>query len=449
MMPMRLWRSTFGLVALVAVLFALATLGIGAVAYRVTHEAFEEQLDRRISAETAALIEEAQEEGLAGLAEAVRRREIARSTASLDYLLVDGAHHRLAGSMVTRVPSRPGYEELLAYRRGSTHGIAQALTTRIAGGTLIVAADRRDLQEIDWQLKALFAAALAAMLALGVAAAALVGWITRRRLARIDGTALAIISGELDRRVPRDGSGSEFDRLAGTLNRMLDRIAGLMANIRQVSSDVAHDLRTPLTRLTGHLDRALAIDEPAGRIAEIEAASAQAAELLEIFAALLRIAEIEGLADRLSREPVDLGALVEQMAETYRPDMEAKGHRLLCHVMLDVVMAGDRRLLSQAVANLLDNALRHTPSGTTVTLFVRREGGARLLGVSDDGPGVDEADAERLFQRFARGEQARSTPGNGLGLALVAAIAAAHGGRASIMDGAGFGIVLGFPGDPV
>jgi len=444
----RFWRTTFGLVAIVALALAAVTLGIGRIAYEMTHEALEEQLDHRIATETTALLAETRQDGLAGLAKAIRRRETARSTASLDYLLVDGNGRRLAGEIVADPPARPGYEEHFHYHRDGKTSVAQALTTHIGGGVLVVAADRAELYDIDRAMMALFAGALATMLGGGIAAAALIGWLTRRRLARIDATAHAIIEGELARRVPRDGSGSEFDRLAGTLNRMLDRIGGLMENLRQVSSDVAHDLRTPLTRLYNSLDRGLADPDPARQARQIETARAQAAELLEIFAALLRIAEIEGMAERLPRQPLDLSSLVEQMAENYRPDMEESGHPLRCVVEPGITVSGDRRLLSQAIANLLDNALRHTPAGTCVRVSAQRADGHAQVVISDDGPGIDPADAGRLFQRFARSERARSTPGHGLGLALVAAVASAHGGRVALGEGHGFQVVICLPEDP-
>jgi signal transduction histidine kinase len=443
----RFSRSTFGLVVLVALVLAVVTGAIGAIAYEVTHEAIEEQLDHRIAVETAALLAEAHEDGVADLADAIRRRDAARSTASLDYLLVDDAGRKLAGDIEAEAPAQPGYEEFLHYRRAGKTGIAQSLTTLVPGGKLVVAADRGGLKEIDRILATLFAAAFTAMLVVGVGAAALIGGITRRRLARIDATALAIIGGDFHRRVPLDGSNSEFDRLAGTLNRMLDRMAGLMDNLRQVSSDVAHDLRTPLTRLHNSLDRALTEADPAARTAGIEAAREQAGELLDIFAALLRIAEIEGMAERLPRQRLDLSALVEKMAETYRPDMEAAGLHLHRSITPDIGLQGDPRLLSQLLANLLDNALNHTPAGTTVAVSLERLDRAVRIRVADNGPGVAAADESRLFERFARAEQSRSTPGHGLGLALVAAVATAHGGRATLDAETGFSVTIELPSE--
>ena len=378
----RLWRTTFGIVFLASIFYVAATLAIAALAFDVTHEALEKQLDHRIAVETRALLGETREGGFAGIADAIRRRAAVRSGASLDYLLVDDRGQVRAATVQALKPLVPGYEEFFHFRRrGGYQGVAQAQTTKIGGGLLVVAADRADLREIDRTLSRLFAVALAAMLALGLAAAVLVGVMTRRRLSRIDATAQAIIGGDLSRRVPRDHSGSEFDRLAGTLNAMLDRIAALMDNLRQVSSDVAHDLRTPLTRLYNQLERAHGQRGEAEWAAAIGIARDQAAELLEIFAALLRIAEVEGLAERRAAGRVDISALIEEMAETYRPDMEATGHTLLADAAADLSVAGDRRLIAQALSNLLDNAIRHTPTGTTVSLTAWQRAGAVQISV--------------------------------------------------------------------
>ncbi len=441
----RLWRSTFGLSAVVALGFVLATLVIGTAASWLAHEAIEAQLDRRVELETAALLGEMTNGDITALAEEIRLRGSARATASLAYLLLDDSGQVLAATVQPVSPVKPGYSEHFHYRHEGRQGVAQALATPVPGGSLVVAADREDLDAIDRQFILLFVAALIALTLIGIGSAAMIGLATQRRLARIESTAMGIMSGEFARRVPRDGSGSEFDRLADVLNRMLDRIGGLIENLREVSSDVAHDLRTPLTRLCHQLDRAIEEPDAARKTQRIEAARDEAVELLDIFSAILRIAEIEGLAERLPREAVDISGLIEQMAESYLPDMEDSGHVLHCRIEPGLVLNGDRRLLSQALANLLDNSLRHTPSGATVSLLAQRVYGAVRIAVSDDGPGVEAAEANRLFQRFARSERSRSTPGHGLGLALVAAVAAAHGGSARIDGDGGFSVVLEFP----
>jgi hypothetical protein len=211
------WRTTFALVAIVGIVFALTTLAIGVIAFEATHEALEQQLDHRIATETAALIDEG-EDGAEGVAAAIRRREAARSTASLDFLLIDANGVRIAGGLDAQVPSSPGYVELLPYRMNGEQRIAQSLTTRLPNGhKLLVAADRAPIDEMDRSLLKLFAASFGLMLLLGIGAAWIVGTVTKRRLASIDHTAQAIIGGDLAQRVPVTGAGDEFDDVAVSL----------------------------------------------------------------------------------------------------------------------------------------------------------------------------------------------------------------------------------------
>ncbi len=435
-------RTTFGLVTIVGVVFGLVTLVIGVIAFEATHEALEQQLDHRIATETAALIDEG-DDGPAGVAIAIGRREAARSTASLDFRLVDANSHVVAGSLDAVVPEKPGYVELLPYRRDGTARIAQSLTTLLPSGhRLLVAADRGVIDEMDRSLIKLFVGAFGVMLALGVGAAWVVGIVTRNRLARLDHTATAIIGGDLGQRMPVTGTGDEFDRLAERLNEMLDRIATLMDNLRQVSSDVAHDLRTPLTRLHNRLDEALASDDRDAQRQAIAAATAQSRELLDIFAALLRIAEVEGMGVKAQFREMALSALVDNIVETYRPDAETSGHDLIKTIAPDLSLVGDRRLVQQLLSNLLDNALAHTPSGTTIAVSLDKRADRIRICVTDDGPGVSPDEAATLFQRFTRGEKSRTSGGHGLGLALVAAIANAHGGKVMLASPPGFGIIV-------
>jgi hypothetical protein len=278
----RPWRSTFGLVALVASLFALGTLIIGVVAYEVTHEALEIQLDHRVAIETRALIDEG-DDGPTGVAMAIRRREAARSTASLEYLLVDPVGRRVAGSLDATAPTVPGYLEFLHYRRDSEHRIAQALTTRLPDNSrLVVAADRGVIDEMDATLLKLFAGAFGVMLLLGIGGAWLVGAVTRARLAHIDRTALAIIDGDLARRMPLTGAGDEFDRVGDAQPdaRPDRRTDGQPApGVERRSPRPAH----PLTRLHNRLDEALSARDVDEKRQAIEAAAAQSRELLDIF----------------------------------------------------------------------------------------------------------------------------------------------------------------------
>jgi signal transduction histidine kinase len=292
----------------------------------------------------------------------------------------------------------------------------------------------------------LWAVGLAA--ALGIGGGALLSRAFLRRVDTISRTAEAIIGGDLTRRVPMRGTGDDLDRLAGTLNRMLDRIAVLMESLRQVSSDVAHDLRTPLSRLYQRLEDArLHARSTADYEAAVDAALGETLRLLETFSALLRIAQVEGDSPRAGFCDVSLSAVAEAVSDAYRPDAEQAGHQVSAIIAPDVLVTGDQELLTQALANLVENALRHTPPGTRILLRLDRgpEAGA-LLSVEDDGPGVSLADLPHLTDRFYRGEHSRTTPGNGLGLSLVGAVAELHGARLTVAGAdPGLRVSLAFP----
>jgi signal transduction histidine kinase len=296
---------------------------------------------------------------------------------------------------------------------------------------LAVGGDLRQIDDLEEAIAAalLWAVGLAAVL--GITGGTL---LSRAFLGRVDAiarTAEAIIGGDLGRRVPTRGTGDDLDRLASTLNRMLDRIQALMESLRQVSSDVAHDLRTPLSRLYQRLEDART---HAGSAAEyqaaIDAALHEAEGLLETFSALLRIAQVEGASPRAGFRKVDLTAVTETVCDAYRPDAEEAGHKLTATIAQGITVSGDKELLTQALSNLVENALRHTPPGTQISirLAADSEAGAQLS-IEDDGPGVPAADLPRLTDRFYRGERSRTTPGNGLGLSLVSAVAELHGAR--------------------
>lgn len=439
---MRFGRSTFGLAALISIVLTLGTLAIGRAAYWITHEAIERELDHRVDTETRALLVEPGADRSAAIGAAIARRLAAPIANDLDYLLVDRAGKRLAGNLDPKTKLVPGYEEFFRARDGT---VGQAMTTRLPDGALlIVRADRAGLRKIDGRLRQLFDWSIGAMLLLGLGGAWTLGTLTRTRLRRMDRTALAIIDGDLGQRMPVSGSGNEFDRLATTLNQMLDRIAALMLNLRQVSSDIAHDLRTPLTRLRHRLEEATEGGD-ADRLAAIESAIRQADEMLDIFSALLRISEVEGLGIRKHFRSIDLSATLTDFAEAFRPDAEQRGHLFEIDVQPGITVRGDRRLLIQLVSNLLDNALQHTPAGTRIRLSASRNEREIRLAVSDDGPGVPAQAQARLFERFSRADASRSSTGHGLGLALVAAIAAAHHGKASLATGPGFEIEVTLP----
>jgi signal transduction histidine kinase len=226
------------------------------------------------------------------------------------------------------------------------------------------------------------------------------------------------------------GSDDDLDRLALTFNRMLDRISALMESLKQVSNDIAHDMRTPLTRLRQKLEAGLA--EPRAQDEPLEGVLSDLDSILDTFAALLRIAQIESGARRAAFRPCELAALALTVTEAFAPSAEDQHQSLTLSVEVSAVVDGDTELLTQMLVNLVENALRHAGPSARIVVKVAGAGRGAVLSVADDGPGVPEAERERLFDRFYRLERSRSTPGSGLGLALVAAVAKLHGAEVAL-----------------
>jgi signal transduction histidine kinase len=235
------------------------------------------------------------------------------------------------------------------------------------------------------------------------------------------------MGGDLSQRIPIRGSGDELDQLAGNLNSMIDEIERLMDGIRHVSDNIAHDLRTPLTRLRNRLEQ-LQIDLEDGSPYQndVEQGIADADQLLATFAALLRIARIEAGGHIAKFKNVDLATLVHDAAELYEALAEEKQLRFSTQVDASVAVDGDRDLLFQAITNLLDNAIKYTPAGGEVSLELKHIGKTADIVISDSGAGIPEAERDKVGQRFYRLESSRSTPGSGLGLSLVKAVANLH-----------------------
>ena len=251
-----------------------------------------------------------------------------------------------------------------------------------------------------------------------------------RRLDVINEASRKIMAGELGRRIPASGSGDEFDELVSHLNAMLDRIQALMDDVRRVSDNIAHDLKTPLTRLRNELE---SIREGLGDDASAERALQEADSLLATFNALLRIARIESGSRRAGFAEVDLAVLARDVVELYQPLAEDKGLQFHADVNGEVRLRGDRDLLFQAIANLVDNAIKYTPAPGRVSLALESGDNARVT-VADSGPGIPEAARGKVFERFYRTEDSRRTPGSGLGLALVRAVVQLHDGQVRLED---------------
>jgi signal transduction histidine kinase len=268
-----------------------------------------------------------------------------------------------------------------------------------------------------------------------------------RRLDTISSTAGEIISGDLTRRVPMGGRNDEFHELAAKLNAMLDRIEQLMVGMRQVTDNVAHDLRSPLARLRNGLEVMLLESRSEDEYrAAIEQAIQDADGLLKTFNALLSIAQAEAGVRRNDWSEVNLSALTQDMAELYEAVAEDRGVQFQYTAAPDIRMLGNPHLLAQALSNLLDNSMKYVGDGGRVELRVTAEDGTATITVTDNGPGIPAADRERVLERFVRLDSARSSPGNGLGLSLVRAVAHLHGAQLLLEDNEpGLRAVLRFP----
>jgi signal transduction histidine kinase len=302
---------------------------------------------------------------------------------------------------------------------------------------LFVGWSTHQLNEMEEMVVGSFAWALAACIALALAG----GWVMSARLMRrietVSNTSRNIISEDLRQRLPVTPAGDELDHLAGSINAMLDRIEALMEDLRQVTTDIAHDLRTPLTRLRQRMELAsrpgtdveTLRNSLGSSVTEIDA-------ILSIFAALLHIAQLQSVPRRAAFKDVDLGELLGTIAELYRPMAEENAQLLLEQAHKSVCVQGERELLMQLFANLTENALRHTPPGSIVSISASRSNGEVIVSVVDNGPGIPDNMREKVLRRFFRLEVSRTTVGHGLGLSLANAIVKVHDARLELTDAA-------------
>lgn len=429
------------LVGLYALVFGLSIAALSAVTWFAAERAIRGQIIESVRREAIALADEAHATDPATAAVLLERR-LRRGRSSF-YLLQSPLGTPIAGNIEPVAPLVGAFETRIEL--SPARGAAQALpeirevigyATIASDGTLALAAD--GVEKLDAAKRAILTAfAVAGLVSLLLAGAGglLISRGFLRRIAAINATAGAVMAGRLDARVPARREGDEIDALGLNLNAMLERIHALMDNLRQVSSDVAHDLRTPLARLRQNLETAReeATTGPQFRSA-IDAALVETDALLDTFAALLRIAQIESKQRRAAFSSVDLSALLRLSADTYAPIAEDGGRALSADVAPGLRVSGDRDLLAQMASNLIENALRHTPEGAKIEISLRREGGRIVARFADDGPGVPAPEREKVLRRFYRLESSRTTPGDGLGLALVAAVVDLHGGSLALAD---------------
>jgi len=427
------FRSTsLRLAALYTTAFALSVIVLGAITLLTTQATLKQQFDARINAEALALAQEFRTEGLIGVVQAVRERD--RTPGAMDYGL-RGPHGEPLAGRLAGAKTPLGWSDIATRQpRGEVEAL-RALTIGLPKGYRLVVGDDDERSEaLEQTVLKGFALAFAGVVILGVAGGYGLSRSVHRRLTAMTDAAEGIINGDLARRIPVRGSDDDLDRLAVTFNRMLDRIAALMESLRQVSSDIAHDLRTPLTRLRQRLEASRTLRSAGDRAEAVTGALADVDAILDTFAALLRIAQIEGGARRAAFRPLDLGELARSVVEDFAPSAEDAGQVLSLEAGGPIVVDGDRELLIQMLVNLVENALRHAGERARIRVATSTCSQTAMVVVTDNGPGVPEAERERILDRFYRLERSRSTPGSGLGLALVAAVVRLHGGAVSLSD---------------
>jgi signal transduction histidine kinase len=429
-------------------LFALSSAGQSVFLYMRTHQYLRDQADKWLArAATTAFVGTS-----ANIAHRFDSRALVIRSLDHAFALYDGKGRRLAGDELPLPAHIAAFDQVFSFRARLPTGEAsfRAIAHYLPDGDVALVA--RDMYEIDAFDEAFANIALwggVLTVGLGVIGALIVAAGTVRRFDAVASAIHRIVRGDLTRRLPLHSPSSDLDRLAGVVNGMLDDIERLMQDIKGVCDGIAHDLRTPLTRMLAGLERA----RRRGGSAEecgvaIDEAIIETRSVLKTFSALLRIAEVEDGARRAGFKPVDLGLVVRDVIEFYEPLADERGVCLAFEQngLLSAVMDGDSSLLFEAVGNLIDNAIKFTPAGGRIVAKVKHRSGNLVLSIADTGCGIARGEREAVLRRFHRAEQSRHTPGNGLGLSLVAAVARLHGMDLAIEDAApGCRVVLACP----
>ncbi len=455
MSPARFLRSTsFRLLAWYAGIFMASVAMLFVVVYWITIAALEQQLSDSVEREIQVLAELYRGGNTERMVRAIQLRMMDLQPPRRYYLLQNRAGERIAGNLP---PMRPVEGEIdipvsalaaeASVRRDEpleAHPVV-AVGTLLDGGEFLLVGESqyRAMKAREAIILAFgWGFAITVLLAAGGGAALGSGFL--RRIDEVNRTAHSIMEGNLSMRVPARGSDDEMDQLALNINAMLDRIEALMNSIKQVSDDIAHDLRTPLSRLRHRLEAAR---EKAGGegAAIIEQSIGELDAILDTFSALLRIGQIEAGTRRAAFSELGLERIAATVVEAYAPVAEDRGQQLLIDCKAAPMIRGDRELLMQMTANLVENAINHCPAGVTIRVGLDAAAGQAVLSVADNGPGIPAGERDAVLRRFYRLEQSRTTPGSGLGLALVKAIADLHGATVSLADNEpGLRVSIGF-----
>ncbi|HEX3485784.1 MAG TPA: HAMP domain-containing sensor histidine kinase [Micropepsaceae bacterium] len=439
--PKILRTQAFRIVAIYLAIFAVSAIALVGFVYWNTARVLDRETDEIIEAEISGLLEQYPRLDLYGLTNAIIGRSIRREQGL--YLLANSNHRVIAGSLdgwPQVVSVGGGFVEFPYERRVGTATELRSgrgkIITLPQGFYLLVARDVEDRRVLEGLFQTALYWGAGMMIVLGLAGGLL---ISRNFLARLDvinRTSRQIMGGDLSLRVPVTPAGDEFDELSDNLNRMLDRIERLLHGMREVSDNVAHDLRSPLNRLRNRLELAAMRQSPDSETArDFDAAVQETDRLIGTFNALLLIAEAEAGSVRETMRDLSLTAVIEGVGELYGPLAEEKQLRFVVKQVPDSgLVRGNLNLISQALANLVDNAIKYTPSGGTVLVALENHENGPALVVADNGPGIPAEDRIRVTQRFVRLESSRNSPGTGLGLSLVAAVAHMHEAELTFED---------------
>jgi signal transduction histidine kinase len=432
--PERLFDSTsFRLSAAYAALILIAFAVTAVIAWAATKEAAEREVRERISLEMNALQEEMVIESMD--AAMLDMRSHLSEPGALEYRLVDASGRLILGNLDVAQPTEGwGKARIYDTREGENKAEDFLTLTKVnPDGSILTIGDDLDKAEgvRSAVLRALFWVA-APTLILVIGAGTLLAYSNTRRMRALSRAMAEVGEGSLSTRAPDKGS-DEIARIGAGVNDMVARIDTLVLNIRRVSTDIAHDLRTPLAHVRQDLETAASSADPATRDA-IRGAQSRIDDVLRVFQAIMRLAEIDADAGGVRKRfaPIDLSGIVERVTDAYRPDIEASGRTLVVEGLETSHVTGDQDLVTLCLANLLENAMKHTPPATAIQVAIRKSGGRTTLIVEDQGAGIPEEDRARVLEPFVRLDASRSTPGAGLGLSIVSAIARLHGAVLSI-----------------
>ena len=432
--------TTFRLALIYMIFFAVSVLGLLVYVYWSTTGFMARQTDATVTAEIKGLEEQFRTDGVGRLIEVIQRRR--RRAGDSLYLLAQVDGTPVAGNLNVwpeATADDQGWMEFTFERPAEdgerTHS-ARAQVFEVQGTfRLLVGRDIETRRQIERTIRTTLGWAMAVTAALGLVGGALLARYMMGRLDEVNRTARRIIDGDLSHRVPVRGSGDEIDQLAENLNAMLSQIERLMMGMRQVTDNIAHDLRSPLNRLRNRIEVTLIEQEGAEAYeAALRHTIEDADDLIKTFNALLSIAQIEAGALRDEMTVIDVGSVARDLVELFEPAAEEAAARLSANISNGLGAMGNRELISQSLANLLDNAIKYAGNSGEVKVSATLEGDEIHLCVSDTGPGIPVEDRTRVMERFVRLEDSRNAPGAGLGLSLVAAVARLHEGRFELSE---------------